>query len=377
MHQYRIGITGSYGGMNLGDEAILHGILGELRRMVPAEVTVFSRNPHDTRMRHQIERAVDVRNLSRDEVRPEVERLDLLIFGGGGILYDAEAHVYLREVQLAMQAGVPVLVCAISVGPLQKEESRRLVAQTLADVQVITVRDRPSRQLLEDIGLERDIQVVADPALLLEPGELPEGVLEREAVDEKGPLIGVSIREPGVAAPDLDHAHYERLLADAADFMVERYGARLLFVPMEHHHKDLQHSHAVLAQMTHARRASVLKAECGAPEMLALVGQFEFAVGMRLHFLIFSALQDVPFVPLPYSGKVEGFLEAFDMKMPAVQDVRAGQLIAVIDKAWDFRADLRRRIAERIAALQDLAREPIRQAARLLGAEALTGGEGR
>ena len=29
---YRIGITGSYGGLNLGDEAILHSIIAQLRR---------------------------------------------------------------------------------------------------------------------------------------------------------------------------------------------------------------------------------------------------------------------------------------------------------------------------------------------------------
>jgi len=31
----RIGISGSYGGMNLGDEAILDGILSQLRATVP------------------------------------------------------------------------------------------------------------------------------------------------------------------------------------------------------------------------------------------------------------------------------------------------------------------------------------------------------
>jgi polysaccharide pyruvyl transferase WcaK-like protein len=38
----RIGISGSYGGMNLGDEAIFEGILRELRASIPAEITVFS-----------------------------------------------------------------------------------------------------------------------------------------------------------------------------------------------------------------------------------------------------------------------------------------------------------------------------------------------
>src|SRR3954469_4904960 len=105
----KIGISGSYGGLNLGDEAILHSIIAQLRRDLHTEITVFSRDAEDTKRRHGVERAVDVRKLSRAEVVPEIERLDLLVFGGGGILYDAEARLYLREVQVARDKGVPVM----------------------------------------------------------------------------------------------------------------------------------------------------------------------------------------------------------------------------------------------------------------------------
>jgi len=78
----RIGISGSYGGMNLGDEAILDGILSQLRATIPADITVFSRNPSDTMARHQTEHVVAVRQLTRKEITPEVQRLDILILGG-------------------------------------------------------------------------------------------------------------------------------------------------------------------------------------------------------------------------------------------------------------------------------------------------------
>src|SRR5690349_24766435 len=116
---HRIGIPGSYGGRTLGDEAILQSIIAQLRRdLDPGEITVFSRDAEDTKRRHHVERAVPVRRMSRAEAAPEVERLDLLIFGGGGILYDAEARVYLREVQIAREKGVPVMLYAVGAGPL-------------------------------------------------------------------------------------------------------------------------------------------------------------------------------------------------------------------------------------------------------------------
>ncbi len=56
--------------------------------------------------------------------------------------------------------------------------------------------------------------------------------------------------------------------------------------------------------MLRAQRATVLKGEYTSGQLLSLMAHFDFAVGMRLHFLIFAALAGTPFVALPYAGKV-------------------------------------------------------------------------
>jgi polysaccharide pyruvyl transferase CsaB len=353
---FKVGIAGSYGGLNMGDEAILEGILQELRRSVPVEFTIFSRDPADTTARHDVDRALPVRDLSRDEVRPEIERLDLLIIGGGGILFDTEAELYLREAHLAHELGVPVAIYAVSAGPLEAAEARASVREALDRAAIVSVRDRQSRHLLEQIGLRREIVVTADPALLLSPRPLEPGTLEREGLVGDRPLIGVSVRERGPAAPDIDEASYHQLLADAADFMVYRYDADLVFVPMERRVFDVQQSHAVLAKMARADQATVLKGEYGPGELLAIIDRLDFAIGMRLHFLMFAAVQHVPFVALPYSGKVTGFLEDLDMQMPAVQVVSTGQMMARIDRSWDRRRELREHLARQVPVLQERAR---------------------
>lgn len=353
----RIGISGSYGGFNLGDEAILEGILGQLRESVDAHVTVFSPNAEDTLTRHRVQRAVAVRELAREEVRREIAPLDLFILGGGGILYDAKALTYLREVTLAQELGVPVFVYAVSVGPLESAETRKAVQEAMNRAAVLTVRDRQSQRLLEEIGVSVPIHVTSDPALLLRPGPTAEDAFAAEGLSTRERLIGISVREPGEAAPDLDVTHYHHLLANAADFMVDRYDATLLFVPMEPRVLDQQHSHAVISRMANARRALVLKHDYSVAQVLSMMGHFEFALGMRLHFLIFAALQRVPFLPLPYSSKVTGFIQEFGMTMPPMQGTNAGQLLSYIDRAWDLRAQLRTRIDRHITELQARARE--------------------
>lgn len=364
---FRVGISGSYGGLNLGDEAILKSIIQQLSQSLPVEIVVFSRDVEDTRRRHpQVARALPVRDMARNEVRPEIERLDLLIFGGGGILFDAEARIYLREVELALEHSVPVMVYAVGVGPLNSPEAQQLVRTQLAAVDAVTVREARARKLLEEIGVTRDVAVAADPAFLLEPENLPIGALEREGLDTSRRLIGMSVREPGAAAPDIDENQYHSLLANAADFMVERYDADVVLVPMEPEMEDVRHSHAVIARMLRPQRATVLKGQYTSGQMLSLVGRFTFAVGMRLHFLIFAALQGVPFVALPYASKVEGFLADMEMVVPPLQLVNAGRLLAHIDRNWDQREALQARIRDKLPRLQARAAESNRIATQLL-----------
>jgi polysaccharide pyruvyl transferase CsaB len=372
---YRVGISGSYGGLNLGDEAILKGIVRGLRESLAVEITVFSRNADDTRARHEVERVVPVRKLSRDEVLPEVQRLDLLILGGGGILFDGEAQVFLREVMLAHDHRVPVMIYAVSAGPLRDPEVQRVVREGLTRAAVVTVRERGARQILEDVGVHREILVTADPALLLEPEPLAKDVLKREGLDHGRHLVGMSVREPGAAAPEIGERAYHKLLADVADFMVDRYDADVVFVPMEPKMLDVQHCHAVVAQMLRAQRASVLKGDYSSGQLLALVEHFAFAVGMRLHFLIFASLQNVPFAALPYAPKVAGFLEDLGLEMPPLAQVSAGQLIAYIDQAWDRRRQLQARIARALPALRERALASNTIATRLLE-QALAGPPG-
>jgi len=367
---FKVGITGSYGGLNLGDEAILQSIITQLRRDLPqVEITVFSRDAEDTKRRHGVERAVPVRKLSRAEVLPEIEPLDLLIIGGGGILYDADARIYLREVALAKEKQVPVMVYAIGAGPLDDRDVQKAVAESLEGVDLITVRERSAQQVLEHAGVHREIVVTADPALLLKPEALPRGLLRTEGLEGRRRLIGMSVREPGVAAPDLDVNSYHALLANAADFMVDRFDADVVFVPMERSVLDTQHSHAVIAKMLRAQRATVLKGEYTSGQLLSLMGKFDFALGMRLHFLIFAAIQGTPFVALPYAGKVSGFLEALNLPAPPLHLVNPGRLIAHLDESWDRRRSMRTRIAESLPPLQERAKETNRLMVELLTGE--------
>ncbi|WP_047891107.1 polysaccharide pyruvyl transferase family protein [Micromonospora sp. RV43] len=351
-----IGVLGSYGGRNLGDEAILTGLLDDLRRHEPnARIIVFSRNPAHTALAHPEVEAVPWEGVSRVDSSPVLNQLDLLILGGGGILYDKEARRYLRVVRVAQERGLPLITYAVGAGPLTDTLDSGMVRETLAQAVEVTVRDQESRMVLEEAGLVNPITVTADPAFLLEPEEFPQQWLREEGVPAGSRLVGLSVREPGRAAERLDVDGYHRLLAQIGDFLVHRIDAHVLFVPMER--DDIRHSHGVLSHMTAADRGRILHGDYRPAQILGLMRHFDLAVGMRLHFLIFAAMMGTPFLPLPYAGKV--FDLAQRLGVPALRGVEReveGPLLAEVDRLWDERAARADATARRVAEVCEQAR---------------------
>src|SRR5689334_11215 len=125
-----VGITGPYGVPNLSDEAILEASMLPPSADLHAAVIGSSGNVQPPAARHGVD-AVPVRTMTKNETRELVRTLDLMIFGGGGILYDEEAQLYLREANLAHEVGVPVMVYGLSAGPLSKPHNRDAVRESL------------------------------------------------------------------------------------------------------------------------------------------------------------------------------------------------------------------------------------------------------
>jgi polysaccharide pyruvyl transferase CsaB len=354
-HPPVIGVLGSYGGTNLGDEAILTSLLNDLRGRRPdAQVLVFSRNPDHTRAAYPGVDAMCWRAVTRERIAEALRQLDLLVLGGGGILYDTEARRYLRLVVAAHDHEIPVFGYALGAGPLTEGLDCGLAQTALNDCLEVIVRDEESKLVLEEAGVGCPLKVTADPALLLEPEKFDADELSGDWLPNGRRLVGMSVREPGRAAQSLDADAYHQLLAQVGDFLVHRLDAHVLFVPMEH--QDIAHAHAVLSRMVAFDRCRVLHGTYRPRQILGLMDHVDLAVGMRLHFLIFAAMAGVPVLPLPYAGKVFDFAQ--QIGAPALRGVvreAVGPLLAEVDRLWDERPARVRDTSARLAALRERA----------------------
>lgn len=296
----RLVVSGYYGFGNLGDEAILEALLASLHSRFPeAEAVVLSGNPRETERLHRV-RAVHRSHLP--SIIRELRRADLFLSGGGSLLQDVTSlrslFYYLGLIRLARLLGCPVALYAQGVGPLERRLSRRAVARALRDVELITVRDGESAELLRELGVDGRVVVTADASLALVPAPRERVALPLERLaSAPRPWVGVGLR-PWRGGGDAE------FFASLLELVRSRVGGSLILLPM-HGPEDLPLARAVERKLPGIR---VWEGELPPSVFAALVREFDLILAMRLHLLIFATLGMVPMVGLSYDPKVESFL---------------------------------------------------------------------
>lgn len=307
-----IAISGYYGFNNCGDEAMLGAMVAALRGRLPGcDLTVFSKDPQTTASFH------GVRAVARDNPRAIwscLSRSDLLISGGGGLLQDVTGWpsiaYYLGVVKLARLQNKPVFFYGQGIGPVNTDLGRVLMRNVVNHVNFITVRDEGSREELVRLGIRRPpVRVTADPALGLDIRAADAGRgwqrLAGMGATPGVPVAGISVRNWRGSTAYLD------IIARVADDL-SREGWQVVLVPM-HYPDDLGPSREVSTRMH--TRGFLLDQPCSYLDLLDVFTAFRFIVGMRLHFLIFGALFNLPLAGIAYDPKINHFLKLMDLPL--------------------------------------------------------------
>jgi len=321
----RIVLSGYYGFDNAGDEALLTAISNSLRAVdATTEITVLSGNPERTAVVHGIRAVSRVNPLV---LVKELSRADLLISGGGSLLQDVTGPLsipyYLGIVVLAKLLNTRVVFYAQGVGPVGRRISRWLIKLVANRVDLITLRDAASAELLRAIGVHRPpMSVTADPVFALRPAaeevSRAESYLNDLGIDKNQGIIGVSIRYWNTFS--------DQQMARLLDKLAEK-GHPLLLIPLQHP-VDLEYSYQIKRLMKST--VTIADAQFTSTELMGLISHLRLLVGMRLHSLIFAACVGTPFEGISYDPKVDTFLRQFG-KTPLF-DSAGFNLQAVVDR---------------------------------------------
>ena len=356
-------ICGAYGRGNAGDDAILESILQEMRAIDPdMPVTVLSKDPKSTRLTYRV---------------PAVSRTDILtwhramrharlyINGGGSLIQDVTSRrslwFYLHNIAAAKKAGCRVQMYGCGIGPVTREQHRKLAARVLNRyVDVITLREPDSQDELRDMGVtEPEVLLTADPALTLPQATEDEtdSVLLRAGIPPHGRYICFALRRwKGFEekAP---------LFGAAAKYAYQTYGLTPVFVAVEKH---LDPSAGQLA----ARELDIphyfLNDAGSAGTIIGALSRMTVVVSMRLHALIFAAGQGIPLAGVVYDPKVSSFLRYVDQEcFVDLSTMTEEALVQMIDHCVALSAHPEEQAAE-VRRLREMEQRNVEVARRLL-----------
>lgn len=363
----KIAIHGFYGQGNLGDEAILKSLLQEFDRYPKVEVVVFSRDPEQVFKIHGVKSLPSRGRRSFLRRIWEIKTSNLLILGGGGLLKDygsdsSSLKGWLRLLQLAKKLNVKTALWAVGVENIRYDNSRKLLRDALDKVNLITVRDSDSRDILRSVGLKSEVKVVADPTVLLTDTDA------REGKDlSMPPKVMICIRHWFSKGEYIEKSDVnERLiksLGAAADYLIESYSARIDFVPLRitSYDDDRVVARQVVSYMRHKDRAHIHSRAPEVDEFIKIAKQSSLVIGMRLHSLILGTSAGVPVIGLAYMPKVRAYMDnigqsEYSLDLETITSEKLINLIKSIFKNYDL---ISKKILSEVSKLQKIARESI------------------
>ena len=303
-------VVGGYGYGNVGDEAILAGLLASLG---PRPVTVLSRDPAETTRLHgvpAIRHAAAVVALRRHRA---------VIIGGGG-LFGRDMGRVGRALPLfglfAAALGRPVAIEGVDIDTQLAPSARLLVPAMLRRAVHVTVRDRRSLAILEAWNVRGSQAPDLSYSMPEAPASVGLELLRAAGVDLDRPVVGLALT--GVR-PELANAALDAV----SGAMDEMPNTQFCFIPMSRHptvatHDDLRLAHRLRDAQP---RLAIVKAAAHPAALLSAFGQLSAVVSMRYHGMLFAERAGVPLVPLVYAEKNVRWLDEHGLEaVPAAAD---------------------------------------------------------
>lgn len=297
-------LSGYYGFRNSGDDAILKMIIQKIRSQDPTiGITILSNRPADTKRMYGVN-AVNRWNFFA--IRKALKDSRLFISGGGSVIQDVTSTksliYYLFLIVLAKRYGNRVMLYANGIGPVRKKSNQKRTKNVLNQVDIITLREEDSRDTLNEMGIINPTTIVTcDPVVALSDinTDDAESLLYRYDLYGK-PYILISLREWKTIPI------FEKELLEGLRAIKETYRCQLVFLP-------LQNPQDVAVNQKYAKLTDsvCIHKRLSADLCIGLAAYAKFAVGMRLHLLIYAFAANVPSIGLAYDPKVESVMKYF------------------------------------------------------------------
>lgn len=353
LSKHKVLMIGGFGGHDIGDEAMPHADVLNLRSHInDLEIVMCSPDPEYTHKFHG-ERAIhDVTGLSCSRAAhfgskfqfvirtllfllgafaervglhmrlwstarlflDEIACADMLFNVGGGNLNSVIPTELYKKCTTYLAARIlkkPIIVSGQTIGPFTNRHDAFYARFCINRVNMITFRDKEiSQQRLHKIGVSRPTMLdTADDAMTIPsiPRDEAKKLLEINApsswIKLQSPLTVVlnvkgSLR---IFKGEGRNSGLERettLMAKIADALICEYGAKVFFLPTDYCPgvDDCEVHRDIVSRMEFASSAMCVENEYNDSTLKEMIALADVAIGVRYHFTVFAASNSVPFL---------------------------------------------------------------------------------
>lgn len=350
----KITIIGAYGCGNIGDDAILEGMIKKIEQQYGEghEITVLALDTDYIESHYPVHAVRQVvarglnwevfRSFSFKQIFVALRSSDVVIIGGGSLIHDRRYYNMPYYVLLALWSklfGAKVFLRGVSIGPLHTRLGKLLFKTLYWICSEVTYRDDRSRDWVERARIKGG-PPSTDLAFMMY-GE------QEERIRQQRNYIAVNIcgwfrseefwnKDQAVLGEEIS------AVAKLVDLLIEELDQDIVFVntviPL-----DSDISKRIVKEIVHADRVKVIDQIMTPAEVKQTIGQAQMLVGMRLHSIIFATLTNTPFVAINYDDKVKSFVqrigqEPFLLEMDDLQE--QNKVMETCKKCWQERENI-------------------------------------
>ena len=352
-------ILGHFGMKNIGDEAMLVGILYSIRELSPsASVRIMPTSRGANFCGHLIQKwQVDTVERALWPILRSLLWADVVILGGGTHFHDFRGNYRYVKIllgfciffTLAKLLRKKVAYLGIGIGPLCTWWGKRLVRYILALADLIAVRERCSYETANCLAGKKKVIKGFDPSVFLyrltstlglskciQPKVLGCSILPYYSIYEKNPT------KDNLVINSLAQAIGSWLSEDPAR------EARIIVFRGPSKEDDYEVSRRLLNQLPKGRRVALVPYTSDPQYMLRRVMECDLFIATRFHSILFAYLAGLPMIVLSYHPKCKCIAEEIELPDKAILPIEfctdagkiASLLRAMSEKPDEFTAAL-------------------------------------
>jgi polysaccharide pyruvyl transferase WcaK-like protein len=360
-----ITLLGSNSGNNLGDAAIMSGIMDVLTEELPtAEFLVPSTRPSFVDKNYG--RRYNVRGVNVMPWTGSVRLAGLTTINClrksdvalicDGIIFGKKFFNPLFNFLITLIVLVPfaklmrckIVLYSCGIGPFPVALSRPAARFLMNAADLVIMRENDSKALAEKLGVTKPIQVTGDAAFLnpVSSDKRAQDLCKLLGVPLDKPLLGINVTkylDGWLEADERVESRDQFLQTLATGIRAAQSKVREMFQPVlfSTHPMDEAFTHELAAKIS---APVVTNSVYLSHDIQAIMRRCELFMGMRFHSVVLASAVGCPLVGLIYAPKVRGYMRLLDSEKYALElaALTPENLANTLSLAWENRKDIQK-----------------------------------